>query len=621
MESINNPQGAEKRAFRMHKDILWSIIKSQAGTLGKAVLELVMNSIDAGASKVSVDLTGTRLVVSDDGKGFQSREEIENWFETFGTPHEKGDARYGRFRMGRGQVMAFTRNRWRSGTFSMFVDIRDLGLEYELTTESKPHKGCQIEGELYEKLSPSEVIRVTDNIRDLCKYAPIPVLVNGERVSVDLEKEKWTFVDDDAYYLLRAQARQLEVYNLGVHVRNYWGEYGIGGIVVSKQQLEVNFARNDILLSECEVWKRVSAKVKAYAKQFEAKKPTQNDAWRDLSMSRLLAGSFDSIDELDEMLRDGKVFTDYSGKHMSLTGLRNAMEKAGNLVMVPSDYSLKADKVHQGKLAVVLSPKTIERAKHMPLADIIKRIQGHLVTFMGREVYGVGYSLVKACEAVLAGITPEEQLTSMINDRHHVVPDKELTKDEKLVLRVLDDLNHYFVHATGNSTAREIKVCESETVEGYTDGAKKIFVERKLLKIGGTAGRMFASFEKLRGLLVHEYLHRQDDSTGHGHPPEFYEEFHDLMLDSENLREWTFYAVSRYVAQRRKAGVKMRAGDLHALDVLLVVDDKANEEPAVEVEAEATAETKDESTPPPAQPTSNASAVRQPQESLQLALV
>lgn len=154
--------------------ILWSIIKSQAGTLGKAVLELVMNSIDAGASTVSVDLSGSRLVVSDDGKGFQSREEIENWFETFGTPHEKGDARYGRFRMGRGQVMAFTRNRWRSGTFSMFVDIRDLGLEYELTTESKPHKGCRIEGDLYEKLSPSEVIRVTDNLRELCKYAPIP---------------------------------------------------------------------------------------------------------------------------------------------------------------------------------------------------------------------------------------------------------------------------------------------------------------------------------------------------------------------------------------------------------------------------------------------------------------
>ncbi len=90
---------AERRSFRMDPALLWSVIKSQAGTLAKALLELVMNSIDAGASQVSITLTGTRLKVEDDGRGFQSRTEVTSWFETFGTPHKEGDARWGKFRM------------------------------------------------------------------------------------------------------------------------------------------------------------------------------------------------------------------------------------------------------------------------------------------------------------------------------------------------------------------------------------------------------------------------------------------------------------------------------------------------------------------------------------------
>ncbi len=225
----------ERREFRLHKDILWSIIQSQAGTLQKAVLELVMNSIDAGSSEVRIAFSGKRVEVSDDGKGFASRQEIEDFFETFGTPHKEGDARYGKFRMGRGQIMAFSRNRWRSGCFQMAVDIKDMGLEYDLAelTESAP--GCRIEADLYTPLSPSETIRTNDSLREQCKYAPIPVYLNNERISLDLTREKWTHEDDDAYYLIRPNSSRLDVYNLGVHVTGYpSGVSGIGGVFVSE---------------------------------------------------------------------------------------------------------------------------------------------------------------------------------------------------------------------------------------------------------------------------------------------------------------------------------------------------------------------------------------------------
>ncbi|ABM97084.1 ATP-binding protein [Methylibium petroleiphilum] len=608
----------------MDKSILWSIIKSQAGTLGKAVLELVMNSIDAGATKVQVTLTGTHLTVSDDGRGFQSREEIENWFETFGTPHEKGDARYGRFRMGRGQVMAFTRNRWRSGAFAMAVDIRDMGLAYDLTAvDGKPHKGCQIEGELYDPLSPAEVIRVTDNLRELCKYAPIPVLVNGDRVSVKLDKEKWTFVDDDAYYLLRPQARALEVYNLGVHVRNYFGDYGIGGIVVSKQQLEVNFARNDILLAECAVWKRIAQKVRAHAKQFEEKKPTQNDAYRDMMLGRLLSGSFETLEEMTDALENAKVFTDYSGKHHSLTGLHRAGRLAGNAIAVPDDYSLKADKVHQRKLALVISPKTIERARHMALPEIFERIAKNLATFMGSVRHGAGYSATYHLEELQKMLRPIDEVAGVISENHHIVDDKELSKHEKLVLRVLRDLSYQFRAAVpGCNTDREIRVCESETVDGFTDGRTKIFIERKFLKIGGSAGHAFKAFDALKHLLLHEYLHDADDSTGHGHPQEFYQAFHDILSDERSrIAGFTYDAVMRYVAIRRKAGIKMRAGDLHALDLVTLEDEPGDEADETTAMVEATEVAAAAPAPQPEEPKDPIAAVVRRQEQEQFELV
>lgn len=118
MSIVTAPTGAQRRAFKIHSSIIKTLIHEQSGSLPKAVAELVMNSIDAGATRIdlTVDATGAFEFV-DDGKGFQSRDEIEQFFETFGTPHVNGDALYGRFRCGRGQIMSYASTVWRSGQF------------------------------------------------------------------------------------------------------------------------------------------------------------------------------------------------------------------------------------------------------------------------------------------------------------------------------------------------------------------------------------------------------------------------------------------------------------------------------------------------------------------------
>lgn len=93
------PAQPERRALRMHPRLLFDVIHRQAGTLSKSVLEGVMNSIDAASARCDITLDQHRLVIEDDGKGFADRTEIDNFFDTFGYPHEEGDATYGRVRM------------------------------------------------------------------------------------------------------------------------------------------------------------------------------------------------------------------------------------------------------------------------------------------------------------------------------------------------------------------------------------------------------------------------------------------------------------------------------------------------------------------------------------------
>jgi hypothetical protein len=64
----------------------------------------------------------------------------------------------------------------------------------------------------------------------------------------------WTLEDDLAYYRIVPGAHALEVYSQDIFVRHFstW-QLSVGGVVVSKQPLELNFARN-AAESQCPIW-------------------------------------------------------------------------------------------------------------------------------------------------------------------------------------------------------------------------------------------------------------------------------------------------------------------------------------------------------------------------------
>lgn len=207
--------------FKLHASYLIETIKRQSSGFPKALAELIMNSIDAGSTRVDIKLEeledqNYKFSVSDNGKGF-TKSDIMSYFRYFGTPHEQNDAYFGCFRLGRGQIFAIANTVWRSNSYVFSVDIekplaekKANDLFFELNRSESKTKGCVIEGltytnrtHVYEEHSLKDVIQ---EVTKICRYVPTPVYVNGKRINADLDAEfKRTDVicmeDQYAYYI------------------------------------------------------------------------------------------------------------------------------------------------------------------------------------------------------------------------------------------------------------------------------------------------------------------------------------------------------------------------------------------------------------------------------------
>jgi hypothetical protein len=561
----------ERQEFRADRNLLYSTICSQAGTLEKALCELVMNSIDAEATRVDVELTNQTFKVVDDGRGFSSRDEIDRFFNTFGTPHQEGDAVYGRFRMGRGQIMAFTKNTWRSGPFQMDVDIKEHGLAYDLTTLGDVLKGCQIEGTMYEPLSAGQVIQTADSLAEMVRYMPIPVYINGELMAVGCGNLKWTEITEDAYFQLKATDYSLSVYNLGALVQSYPAHrFGIGGVVVSRKQLNVNFARNDIMAS-CPIWKAIQKAVRQHSGLgVQQRKKPWTDSRRARVLRALVTNDFQSKEEVEEAIL-APVFTDVTGRHHDLRKLIEKVSRSRGMPLTVATPTVLSVRAHEADLAFVLSD-VVEARGARDLRSIFDRIRTSLhlwdVSYNGRGRFGPFN-----CETVWKAkerIVDFDKIDMPHATSFEPIKDSKLSKEERIVLNSIRH-GEWIISARMGLPRRRIDACESDTLDGATDGKTVIWINRTFLKVYGWNGGATQAFGEILSLLVHEYCHDADDSSAHGHPPEFYERFHNVMgaTGKQSIMPALNDMTTRYLWLRKNAGLKMRSGDLKALDIAL----------------------------------------------------
>jgi hypothetical protein len=520
----------EQRAFAIDPALLYSVIQSQAGTLEKALLEGVMNSVDAGSQKVAVTLDDVSFSIRDNGRGFRNREEIVKWFETFGTPHQEGDAVFGRFRMGRGQMMAFAPTLWQSGAFQMSVDIRNNGLGYELSQLAPALKGCSVEGKLYQPLTESRRQETEEAFRRLVAYCPIPVELNGRVISVRPEKAKWGYEDAACYLQLDPDARELLVYNQGVLVKSMPGwRFGSGGVVVSKKPLTVNFARNDILEYECSQWELVRASIeRGVMARLSSRKQLSDD--QRAFLARKVMGSRDGLDQHG---LTAKIFTDVQGKHVALVDVLAAKAVAVESVSRPQ----LSRAMHDTGAALVLSRKSLERIGASSLADLCERLS---------RVREVGSS----------GIEPMD--IDKLPFRTAGPKDRELPRDglhpkERCALLALDSANAYigdWLMSRGwADKVRELRVGVRAGAVAWTDGAEYIYAHRKYLR---QLDRGLDGAGYWISTLVHEYCHDTDDSESHDHGEVFYAKYHEWVGNPQApLARATLRLQAAYVKELR----------------------------------------------------------------------
>jgi len=546
----------ETRQFRMHSQLLYDVIRRQAGTLSKAILEGIMNMVDAGAKKGVVTLLPKRVVLEDNGQGFRSREEIEKWFEVFGQPHDKSEGKtYGTFRMGRGQMFAFGKNTWRTGKFSMEVDIKGRGLDYDLLDQSKAHKGCKIEIELYDQLMPSDMDSVIRDLEDWVKGCPMPVLLNDQRISNDPAKATWDTVTDEAYIKLKPTGG-LSVYNLGVHVLTFPGyKYGTGGEVVSRQQVKVNFARNDIQ-ADCPVWKVVRGVVDVRAATKVQGKKALNDNERQRLADRLLTGDLTPTDA-----RQMRLITAATGRQYDMQVFHNTHQWP-QVTNAPKG-SRKADKLMKQKVAFVVANETLERFRVSTVRCLLDR-------FAAIEDRGhMDWGRIKVVDF--------KTLTKGMSDKFDVFTEDEYNPTERLWLLLMQHGIERIRCTDRKAAYRRLQIGTSSTAAGWTDGASYICVGRAFLKRQRCT---MASYARVGRLLLHEMCHQSPDLEDHDHDQEFYEEFHDHADHIGNFVE----AVMAYLPKAcEKLKRKLTREQLGQMDLVAKADAAIAEFPHVAV--------------------------------------
>lgn len=505
-------EAAQTFAFEVDANIIQSLIHEQAGSLRKALAELVMNSVDAGATRVDLTITHDGFTVADDGRGLGSQAEIRQYFGRFGAAHQKGDARFGRFRVGRGQIMSYARTCWRSGVHELRVDVggnNGSAATYSLATHVDEQPGCIITGQFYRPMSLVEFNYYFSHCGGYfgdIQFIDIPVFLNGIQVNTPPSTVTWDYEDDFAWYRFDDKAG-LRIFNLGVFVMDGdRAKAGTGGDIVSKRALKLNMARNAIV-SPCPVWCAIHEQLnRRFAVNLARRGKLSSDERRKLLDDILISGRPISRQQVN-LIRRARILDDIFGE------LRTPEEvfDVGPLTIYDGRHPMVAERVQREGLAHVLIPGTFSSYGY--------RFQGGDWVQAAISVFVERLNFSKQQRFI-----PFSHFAQTLRDTSRVIEDEKLADDERTGLEALRKVNAQWQSKT---SIRRIVAGASDLFLAWTDGASYIAVSTSQLR---ALRRGSYAAGSLMWLLAHEYAHNDSSSSGgHGHDFEFYRRFHEMV--------------------------------------------------------------------------------------------
>lgn len=555
--SIENVK-TERKEFKMHPSVLGHFIHSQAGSAGKAVIELIQNSIDAGAKSCVIDIDRDGFVLKDDGVGFVSKDEIETFFATFGTPHSDGDAKFGRFRVGRGQIMGFASTIWKSNLFKMSVDIQTIGYGFDLTESENTVHGCQITGTWYTKLriideveySEDELEGLLAEIRGLVGYTDLNVTLNGKTISRNINSEPWDIETEDAYIRVKPTG-PLIIYNQGILVREDSGHnWGCGGIVVTKKAIKLNISRTEILRKDCEIWQRILREVKKLSQKLRRDQNGRLDEnGRILVAREMLAGNGNF---------DQRVITILPRTHISMNELRSKLHNIRVVVAPHGDIRI-GEKVAISGLAIVLHPDMFYR---FDCTDSIG-LEESLKTALCRSAKNQSEFYFAQEFSSKFSITPFEEVEKLFFDESKIINIDEASKEVRQIFRAIQSPVRKLIDRAAeyqrNTFYPKIKIGRANNDLAWTDSTNYVAINETLLEDICANGRV--GLQRLMSIMIHEACHAGDgDSREAAHDDMFYRRFHDSIIKlSPSIQYQVEKSIRNYLAICKRDKVKPRA--------------------------------------------------------------
>ncbi|MFC7324151.1 ATP-binding protein [Halorubrum rutilum] len=261
------------------------LIEDQMADLTDAVREAVQNGVDSpGSSRVLVSVTPERTVVCDDGTGVDLGSEKGTRDLSVlgaGTKERADDTTLGEWGIGTGAIIAKGAVRIWSGRHALCFDYQGqrttepfaavAGREGVVVETEHAFDGVCVTIDHYTGEVPNPESyrwrRIVERLRERFAYltfrTDVTVVVNGEPVdrghpfaAVADSRVSVTRETDDAYLAIEhAPEDGLDVYSNGLLVTTDH-DVGVGGVVVSKGNLTLNFGRTAVQ-SGCERWDRI----------------------------------------------------------------------------------------------------------------------------------------------------------------------------------------------------------------------------------------------------------------------------------------------------------------------------------------------------------------------------
>ncbi|MDO8728645.1 MAG: ATP-binding protein [bacterium] len=508
----------EFHAFEVDAAIVNDLIYRQNGTISTALRELVMNAFDANSEKVELLIWAEGFDVKDVGDGFEDESSIMRNFKRFGTPHKEGDAKYGRFRIGRGQVMAFAQTTWHSKTYQMITDVRSKDAGFLLKKDVNPYDGCHVYGEFYTPLDTHELLRAIEDVTKLVRYSPWPVFINQIQVNVQ-DGVVWDYEDDKLKISFNPKGRYgINLYSLGILVKELqMYRYGITADVVTKQALQLNMARNEINEND-PLWRHVHNVLREELRKRQGNKSKLTESERQAVIDQFHCKEigFCEIAKLP-------LLKDVRGKPSSFY---TQLAKKRPWTVSEENQARIADTVSTRGNAFVLPRSELDIWRVKSIDALISTAKNNLGD--GCEENNARFYRRLLSEVEVA---PFEKISAGVNDQYALIPLSDLTEMECAQRNALQytaaNMSKRLEKLHGEPIGkRKLHIGVSHSV-AWTDSSTYIAFNRKTLSLfdNGMQG-----LTQLVAILLHELTHRDGSISSNGHDMAFYENFHDAVI-------------------------------------------------------------------------------------------